>query len=168
MDKIEESVYTNIHNFSIYNPNMYNKKLDGMYGSMDLTTPDRNLISLDISYSIPKAIGTTLLLMSKNLAENFYCDLIITGEDTIFIPYEEIHNMDIEKIYRIYGQSQECKTYRKLITEQNRNYKTCKESNCWTRLCVLYWRRNSWSWRNGLCKNDSNSWRVCSKKSYGK
>ena len=36
LDKIEKAIETNIHNFAIYNPNMYNKKLEGMYDEDEL------------------------------------------------------------------------------------------------------------------------------------
>jgi len=35
LDTIEKAVHTNIHNFAVFNPNMYNKKLEGMYGGID-------------------------------------------------------------------------------------------------------------------------------------
>ena len=52
---------------------MYNKKLEGMYGSLDLVTPDRNLIIIDISGSIPKAVSTTCLILSKKFGRKFLC-----------------------------------------------------------------------------------------------
>jgi len=125
MDDVEKAITVNIHNFATYNPLMYNKKLEGMYGSLELTNPQRNLLNIDISASIPKAIGTTFATMSKHLAESFYCDIIFTGRSTIFIPYEEIYAMDIEEIYNIYGNNQECKQFRKIITSDLRKYNTC-------------------------------------------
>lgn len=125
LDTIENSVKTNIHNFAVFNSNMYNKKLEGMYGGLELTSPDRNLLSIDISASIPKAVGTSIMLLSKWMAETFYCDIIITGASTLFIPYEEIYAMNIDKIYNEYGNSQECLIYRSIITNDVKNYKTC-------------------------------------------
>lgn len=125
LDTIEQAVSTNIHNSTVYNPNMYNKKLDGMYGGIELTPPSRNLISSDISASIPKAIGTMQMTMAKFMAETFYCDLLITGKKTKFIPYEEVHGLDMQAIYDECGNSQECAEYRHIITTEVRDYKTC-------------------------------------------
>lgn len=125
LETIENAISTNIHNFSTFNTNMYNKKLEGMYGALEFKTPERNLICIDISASIPKAVGTTTMTLSKTMAETFYCDLLITGRDTIFIPYEEIYTMDIPKIYDEYGNNQECATFRKIITADKKVYNTC-------------------------------------------
>ena len=120
---LEDAIRTNLHNYAIFNPNMYNKKLDGMYGSMDLIPQERNVLNFDISMSIPKAIATSTMLLSKWMAETFFCDIIITGRSTIFIPYEEVHLMDIEVIYEKYGRNQECREFRELITKEVRKYK---------------------------------------------
>jgi len=125
LDKIEKAISTNIHNFSAFNPNMYNKKLEGMYGNIELTPPSRNLIVSDISASIPKAIGTMQVTMAKFMSETFYCDLLITGKKTKFIPYEEVYSMDMQAIYDECGNSQECVEFRKIITDEVRDYKTC-------------------------------------------
>jgi hypothetical protein len=121
----EKALSVNIHNYTMYNPLMYNKKLDGMYGSIELGNPQRNLLNIDISSSIPKAIGTTFATMSKHLAESFYCDIIFTGRDTIFIPYEQLYDIDVEQIYDKYGNSQECKEFRRIITSDVKKYNTC-------------------------------------------
>ena len=49
MDQLEKAIHTNIHNFAVYNNNMYNKKLEGMYGGIELTSPSKNIIIIDIS-----------------------------------------------------------------------------------------------------------------------
>lgn len=125
LNVVEDAISTNIHNFATFNFNMYNKKLEGMYGGIDLQSPNKNLLNIDISMSIPKAVGTTVMIMSKWMAETFYCDLLITGRDTIFIPYEEIQSMNIDEIYDKYGSSQECKVFRNYITTDVKHYTTC-------------------------------------------
>lgn len=125
LDKIEQAISTNIHNFSIFNSNMYNKKLEGMYGSIDLTSPSRNLLDYDISASIPKAIGTMQITLAKFMAETFYCDILVTGKKTKFIPYEEIYITDMQAVYDECSNSQECAEYRKIITSEVKDYKTC-------------------------------------------
>src|SRR5690606_10154781 len=99
LDTIEEAVHTNIHNFAVFNSNMYNKKLEGMYGSLDLVSPDRNVIIIDISGSIPKGVSSTCLAMAKNLAETFYADLLITGSKSTIYPYETLTELNIDTIY---------------------------------------------------------------------
>lgn len=123
-DNLEKAVETNIHNFAVFNNNMYNKKLEGMYGALELTSPNKNLIIKDISYSIPKSIATSILVLIKWMSETFYADIIFTGKDSIFIPYEELGNLNVDEIYEKYGQSQECKNFRKIITSDVKHYRT--------------------------------------------
>ncbi len=53
--KIEEAIKSNILSSITWNPALYNKKLDNTSGNITLSTPDRNLIIIDISSSIPKS-----------------------------------------------------------------------------------------------------------------
>jgi len=124
LDNIEEAVKTNIHNFSVYNPNMYNKKLDGMYGSIELTSPKKNLFIFDISRSIPKGIGSTFLAMGKYLGETFYADILITGRKSVLIPYEELHTITIDTAYKQWGNGQENNMFKKLLTSDTKQYGT--------------------------------------------
>lgn len=124
LDKIEKAIETNVHNFAIFNNNMYNKKLEGMYGSLDLTSPDRNLIVIDISGSIPKAVSSTCLTLSKNLAETFYADLLITGSKSTLYPYEELHTLNIKTIYSENGIDNDQAWFKKLVTSDKRHYRT--------------------------------------------
>ena len=124
LDTIEEAVHTNIHNFAVFNNNMYNKKLEGMYGGLDLVSPNKNLIIIDISGSIPKAVSSTCLAMSKNLAETFYADLMITGSKSTLYPYEELGDLNIENLYDENGMGNDQYWFRKLVTGDERSYKT--------------------------------------------
>ena len=124
LDKIEDAVRTNVHNFAVYNPNMYNKKLDGMYGSLDLVAPDRNLIIIDISGSIPKGVSATCLALSKNLAESFYTDLLITGSKSTLYEYENLHMLNIDTIYSENGMDNDQVYFKKLVTKDVKSYKT--------------------------------------------
>ena len=124
LDTIEKAVHTNIHNFAVFNNNMYNKKLEGMYGGMELTPPNRNLIIIDISGSIPKAVSSTCLTLAKNLAETFYADLMITGSKSTLYLYEEIYKLDVNTIYEENGMDNDQVWFKKLVTEQKRIYKT--------------------------------------------
>jgi len=124
LNKIEDAISTNIHNFAIFNNNMYNKKLEGMYGSLDLVSPDKNLIIIDISGSIPKAVSSTCLALSKNLAETFYADLLITGSKSTLYAYEELYKLDIQTIYNENGMDNDQVWFKKLVTSEKKNYKT--------------------------------------------
>jgi len=123
LDTIEEAVRTNIHNFSVFNPHMYNKKLDGMYGGVDMVSPAKNLIIIDISGSIPRAVSSTCLTLAKYLAETFYADLIITGSESKLYPYEEIEKLDVDKAYDC-GMGNEAFQIRSLLASDDRHYKT--------------------------------------------
>lgn len=124
LETIEKAVYTNIHNFAVFNNNMYNKKLEGMYGSLDLVSPDRNLLVVDISGSIPKGVSSTLLVMSKNLAESFYADLLITGSKSTLYQYEDLIKLDIENIYDENGMDNDQVYFKELVSGLKRKYKT--------------------------------------------
>jgi hypothetical protein len=123
LDKIEKAIETNIHNFAIFNSNMYNKKLDGMYGGLELTSPNKNLLGVDISGSIPRAVSTTLLNLVKTLAETFYADLFITGSITTFYSYEELYKLDVEKVYEN-GMNNDQAYFKKMVSADEKHYKT--------------------------------------------
>jgi len=123
LDTIEDAVMTNIHNFAVFNNNMYNKKLEGMYGALELTSPQKNLIIIDISGSIPKAVSTTCLALAKNLSETFYADLLITGTESILYPYENINDLNITTIYEM-GTNNDQVFFKALLTNSERHYKT--------------------------------------------
>jgi hypothetical protein len=123
LEVLEDSVTTNIHNFSLFNPYMYNKKLEGVYGGIELTPQKKNAILADISGSMTKSIATTTLLLSKSYAESFYCDLIITGSITIVYPYEILHELDVDKVYTEVDRGNEGDMFKTLVSEE-RHYNT--------------------------------------------
>lgn len=124
LEKIEDAIKTNIHNFASYNANMYNKKLEGMYGSLDLTSPDKNLIIIDISGSIPKGVSSTCLALAKNLSESFYADILITGSKSTLYPYENIQELNIDTIYTENGMDNDQTWFKNLLTGEEKKYKT--------------------------------------------
>jgi len=123
LDIIEKAIHTNIHNFAVFNPNMYNKKLDGMYGGIDLQSPAKNLIIIDISGSIPKAVSSTLLTLCKNLTESFYADILITGTKSILYSYENLYELDITTIYEM-GMNNDQSYFKALLSSEEKVYKT--------------------------------------------
>jgi hypothetical protein len=144
---IEEAVKTNIHNFAVYNENMYNKKLEGMFGSLDLKSPPKNLFVIDISGSIPKGVSSTCLALAKNLAETFYADLLITGSKSTLYRYEEIHTLNVHTIYEENGMDNDQTYFKKLVTEEEKTYQTC----------IVFGDAHSpgWSWSNKYNKGVS-------------
>jgi hypothetical protein len=124
LDSIEKAIHTNIHNFAVFNNNMYNKKLEGMYGGIDLVSPNKNLIIIDISGSIPKGVSSTCLVLAKNLADTFYADLLITGSKSTLYAYENLSELNIETIYDENGMDNDQVWFRKLVTSDRRKYKT--------------------------------------------
>lgn len=124
LDKLEDSVVANIHTFATFNPYMYNKRLEGMYGSIDLTPPPRNLIIIDISGSIPRGVSATCLALAKNLATNFYADILITGSRSTLYPNEELYRLDIDTIYDENGMDNDQIYFKELVTSTERHYKT--------------------------------------------
>ena len=119
--KIEDAIKSNILNSITWNPSLYNKKLDNTSGNITLSTPDRNLIIIDISASIPKSIAKACLLLSKTMVTQFFADLIITGARSGLFDYTEVDALDIDQVYQDYGQSNECKDFRAILS-QHRNY----------------------------------------------
>ena len=96
---IEEAIKINILNTIVYNPSLYNKKLDLCTGDIELSSPLRNCIIIDISSSIPKCISKSILLLAKTMATNFYADLLITGSKSTLYEYNEIDKLNINTIY---------------------------------------------------------------------
>ena len=124
LDTLETAIHTNIHNFAVYNNNMYNKKLEGMYGAIDLVAPSKNLIVIDISGSIPKGVSATCLALSKTLTETFYADLLITGSKSTLYNYENLHELNIDTIYKENEMDNDQTYFKKLVTSDRRHYKT--------------------------------------------
>jgi len=121
---VEEAISVNINAFATFNPNMYSKKLDGMYGAMEMVSPPRNLIIIDISGSIPKAVSSTCLAMAKNLSESFYADLLITGSKSTLYEYENVSKLDVETIYEENGMDNDQAYFKKLVESEEKNYNT--------------------------------------------
>jgi len=123
LSDLESAIETNIHNFNVFNPYMYNKKLDGMYGTLELTSPKKNLIIIDISGSIPRAVSTTCLTLSKQLCESFYADVLITGSISTLYTYEELYDLDMQTVYSN-GMDNDQVYFKNLVSSDERHYET--------------------------------------------
>lgn len=116
-EKIEDAIKSNILNSITWNPGFYNKKLGDVSGAISLSKQDKNLIIIDISASIPKSIAKACLLLSKTMATQFYADLLITGARSGLFDYSEVDGLDVDQIYTDYGQNNECKDFRTIVSE---------------------------------------------------
>lgn len=67
----------------------FNKKLGECVGDVGYGEVARNLIILDVSYSIPEGISATMLQLIATLREQAEADLIVTGGRSLFFPREE-------------------------------------------------------------------------------
>lgn len=67
----------------------YNKKLGECVGDVGYGDIARNLIILDVSYSIPEGISATMLQLIATLREQAEADLIVTGGRSLFFPREK-------------------------------------------------------------------------------
>jgi len=114
---IEEAVKVNILNTITYNPNLYNKKLDLVSGGVELSTPEKNLIIIDISSSIPKSISKAILLLSKTMSYQFYADVLITGSKSTLYDYSMIDSIDVKEIYTENGTDNDQVYFKKLVSE---------------------------------------------------
>ena len=121
---IEKNIKENILNSIMYNPSLYNKKYDMAIGDIELNMPDRNLICIDISGSIPKSISETILVLAKTMSLQFYADLLITGSKSTLYDYTEVGNLDVETVYVENGMDNDHIYFKKLVTETPRKYNT--------------------------------------------
>lgn len=96
---IESNIKENILNTILYNPNLYNKKMDLVTGDAELKSPVRNLIIIDISGSIPKSISESILALAKTMGTMYYADLLITGSKSTLYDYSKIDELDVTKAY---------------------------------------------------------------------
>lgn len=67
----------------------YNKKRKLYVGNYNCAAQLPNLIILDISYSIPRGISSTMLMLIDTLRSQVNADLIVTGRHTKWFPMNE-------------------------------------------------------------------------------
>jgi hypothetical protein len=121
---IEKAVNENILNTITYNPSLYNKKLGLVTGATEYSPPEKNLIIIDVSSSIPVSISKAILLMSKTMSASFYADIIVTGDISTFYDYTEIDQLDVEGVYTFNGRGNEGKIFNRILESTYRKYNT--------------------------------------------
>lgn len=65
----------------------YNKKRRVPIGNFDRSEAAPNLVIIDVSYSIPQGISSTMLALAATLRERCYADLIVTGGKSYYWKY---------------------------------------------------------------------------------
>lgn len=113
---VEKAVRENITHTILYNPFLYNKKLGIAIGDVNPTDPEKNLIIVDISGSIPVSISKAVLLLSKTMSSQYYADLLITGSKSTLYPYDKVNELDVNTIYRTNGKDNDQVGFIKLIS----------------------------------------------------
>lgn len=124
LDVYEKAVTMNVNNYLLYDYNLYNKKLDGVYGALISSSPTRNLIIIDISGSIPRAVSVTCLASIKHMAESFFCDVLITGSKSTLYLYENLHTLNIDTIYDENEMDNDQTYFKNLVESEKRVYNT--------------------------------------------
>lgn len=145
MESLEQAITVNTTNFVEFDHNMYSKKLDGIYGGVKLKSPERNLIIIDISGSIPRNVSKTCLILAKNLSESFYADILITGSKSTLYTYEEIEGLDVSKVYDENETDNDQTYFKRLLSGSERKYNTL----------IVFGDEDSpnWPWYNNFNNN---------------
>lgn len=123
LDDITQSIHTNIIDEVMFDPTAFNKQLGLNVGAGAVKHNPKNLLILDVSGSIPRAVVKTTVALSKLMSKKFYADIIVTSGQSVLIDYEEVQDADIEEIARISGSGNEGEMFSKIIQKHN-NYNT--------------------------------------------
>lgn len=123
VDNIEEALRVNIQDTILYNPHLYNKKLDLPIGSFEYASNPRNLLIIDISGSIPRSVSITILTLAKTLAEKFNADILITGSKSTLYENSELDKLSVDSIYTENGMDNDQVYFLELV-KQSRKYKS--------------------------------------------
>jgi len=123
LDDIKSAIQTNIIDEVMFNPLAFNKQLGMNVGYSDIKHNLKNLLILDISSSMPKAVVLTITNLAKLMSKKFYADVILTGKRSHLIDYEDVPNADIVGAVREYGGGNEGEMFIKIVGE-HRKYNT--------------------------------------------
>lgn len=123
LDDLKSSVEQNIIDEVLFDPTAFNKQLGLNIGSSSVKHNLKNLLILDVSGSIPKAVVKTTVALAKLMSKKFYADVMITSGQTVLIDYNDVQTSDIEEIARISGCGNEGEMYAKIISEE-KDYNT--------------------------------------------
>lgn len=104
VEDIKQAVEININKFTKFNPYLYNKKLDICCGQLTTQKPQKNLIIIDISNSIPSSLGLMLTVLAKSMSINFNADVFFHGIHGEFMTAVELQGCDSLDLYNRVGR----------------------------------------------------------------
>jgi hypothetical protein len=123
LDDLRASIETNIIDEVIFDPCAFNKQLGVNVGAAAMKHNKKNLLILDVSGSMPDGVVKTLTNLAKLMSKKFFADLIITGGQTYFVPYEKVQDESIVDLAKKAGRNNEGVMYRAIVKE-HRDYGT--------------------------------------------
>ena len=123
LDDLRASIETNIIDEVTFDPTAFNKQLGCNIGSSGVKHNMKNLLILDISRSMPKAVVLTITNLAKLMSKKFYADVILTGRESYLVDYNDVPNHDIVGAVKSYGGGNEGKMFIDII-KQHKNYNT--------------------------------------------
>jgi len=123
LDDLRSSIETNIIDEVQFDPTAFNKQLGLSIGYGSLKHNMKNLLILDVSGSIPRAVNLTITNLAKLMSKKFYADIIITGGKTVMIEYEKVQESNIIEIAADCGFNNEGEMYKEIV-EKEREYNT--------------------------------------------
>lgn len=104
VEDIKQAVEININKFTKFNPYLYNKKLDICCGQLSTQKPQKNLIIIDISNSIPRSLGLMLTVLAKSMSINFNADVFFHGIHGEFMTAVELQECNSKDLYNKIGR----------------------------------------------------------------
>ena len=117
MENLKSSIETNLIDEICFDPNAFNTKLGIPNGMPYVSHQQKNLIIFDASASMPNGVVKTLTHLVKLMSKKFYSDVIITSSRSYFYPYEEIQNLDIDKIVSSIPRGNEGEMFTEIMKE---------------------------------------------------
>lgn len=123
LDDLRSSVECNIIDEVTFDPTAFNKQLGLNVGAGAVKTNMKNLLILDVSGSMPRAVVKTITNLAKLMSKKFFADIMLTSGKTILIDYEKVPESDIIKLAADSGNNNEGAMYRAIV-KQNKDYNT--------------------------------------------
>lgn len=117
LDDIKASIETNIIDEVTFDPTAFNKQLGLNIGYGNIKHNMKNLLILDISSSMPKAVVLSITNLAKLMSKKFYADVMLTGRETYLIDYDQVPNTDIVGAVDEYGGGNEGTMYAEIVKE---------------------------------------------------
>lgn len=117
LDDLKSSVEQNIIDEVMFDPTAFNKQLGLNVGNGIVKHNAKNLLILDVSGSIPRAVVKTTVALAKLMSKKFYADVLITSGQSVLIDYDDVQSTDIEAQANKSGSGNEGEMFSKIISE---------------------------------------------------